>query len=130
MSIRSLEYFLVGSFLILVLGIGLYLLTGGFYEGGLPFLTYRTCMVNELTGWYCPTCGGTRAIEALFKGQVIAALSYNWLVIFALIFVSYYWGKSAHLILKGKSLTDLYIRPWIIWGWLFLVFAFTLFRNI
>ncbi|MBQ2106068.1 MAG: DUF2752 domain-containing protein, partial [Lachnospiraceae bacterium] len=27
------------------------------------------CVVQELTGLYCPGCGGTRALKALLKGD-------------------------------------------------------------
>lgn len=35
------------------------------------------CPLKELTGWPCPTCGATRALFALLRGDVTAALAWN-----------------------------------------------------
>lgn len=35
------------------------------------------CPLKELTGWPCPTCGATRALFALVRGEFIAALASN-----------------------------------------------------
>ena len=56
------------------------------------------CMFHELTGLYCPGCGGTRALKALLCGQFETSFLYHPLVLYcacvALVFlVSYliYW---------------------------------------
>ncbi len=35
------------------------------------------CYIYEMTGIYCPGCGGTRSVLALLKGQVWTAFKYN-----------------------------------------------------
>ena len=35
------------------------------------------CFFYELTGWYCAGCGSSRALRALFHGNIAAAFSYN-----------------------------------------------------
>jgi len=40
----------------------------------------ETCPFHWLTGHSCATCGSTRAVLALFQGQVLKALWYNPLV--------------------------------------------------
>ena len=52
------------------------------------------CLFQEITGLYCPGCGGTRAVKALLKGEVISSFLYHpfilYMVILAVIFaVSY-----------------------------------------
>ncbi len=52
------------------------------------------CLFQELTGLYCPGCGGTRAVKALMKGDVITSFLYHPLIIYmilvAVIFVFSY----------------------------------------
>lgn len=48
------------------------------------------CMASDVIGYYCPGCGGTRAIYALIKGDVIHALWYHPLVPYcAFIYLGY-----------------------------------------
>ena len=43
-------------------------------EGRIP------CLFNELTGFYCPGCGGTRAVLALLSGYPVLSFLYHPLV--------------------------------------------------
>ena len=40
------------------------------------------CMFQQITGLYCPGCGGTRAVKALFKGKFLLSFCYHPLVIY------------------------------------------------
>lgn len=53
-------------------GIGLskYIFPGSFPIGTLP------CVFYKITGFYCPGCGGTRAIKAFLQGNIIKSLLY------------------------------------------------------
>jgi Protein of unknown function (DUF2752) len=42
---------------------------------------YPRCPVYALTGWQCPGCGMTRALDALLHGHVVEALRWNPLVL-------------------------------------------------
>lgn len=42
------------------------------YRSGLP-----DCLFHRLTGWHCPGCGGTRMVQALLKGDFLAAMRFN-----------------------------------------------------
>lgn len=46
-----------------------------------------SCNFHTLTGYFCPGCGGTRAVMALLRGEIAAALRYN---IFAVCLIVYY----------------------------------------
>ena len=35
------------------------------------------CVLNMLTGFYCPGCGGTRAMFALAKGDILKSFVYQ-----------------------------------------------------
>lgn len=45
-------------------------------EGGIP------CLFHELTGFYCPGCGGTRALKALLTGHPLLSILYHPLVFY------------------------------------------------
>ena len=36
----------------------------------------RPCLLHSLTGWYCPGCGGTRAVLAFFRGEFLRSFCY------------------------------------------------------
>lgn len=44
--------------------------------GALLISSYR-CPFHAVTGWYCPGCGGTRALGALLHGDIPGALRDN-----------------------------------------------------
>ena len=54
------------------------------------------CIFHELTGYYCPGCGGTRAFLALITGHPILSFLYNPAVIYAAGVLLFYgvWGIS------------------------------------
>lgn len=40
------------------------------------------CIFHEVTGLYCPGCGGTRAVKALLKGEVFISFLYHPIVLY------------------------------------------------
>lgn len=40
------------------------------------------CLFHLLTGFYCPGCGGTRAVKYLFHGQIGKSIQYHPLVFY------------------------------------------------
>ncbi|WP_441246640.1 DUF2752 domain-containing protein [Kitasatospora sp. McL0602] len=58
---------------------------------------YPTCPVLQATGWWCPGCGGLRAVHALTHGQLGAAGHDNVLVLLlagvtAMFWVRWFWA--------------------------------------
>jgi hypothetical protein len=43
--------------------------------------SYGFCPFHEITGWWCPACGGLRATNDLAHGDLIASLSSNVFVV-------------------------------------------------
>jgi hypothetical protein len=39
------------------------------------------CVFRSLTGWYCPLCGGMRAVHSLLHGDLARAVSENLMVL-------------------------------------------------
>jgi hypothetical protein len=42
------------------------------------------CVLHEMTGYYCPGCGGTRAVDALLKGQLVKSFLFHPVVVYTL----------------------------------------------
>ena len=80
---RSLEdyLYLTGWIFLLTGSIGIYL----YLHIVLPNLQGYTCMVYRLFGFYCPGCGGTRAVSALLAGHPLSATWYHPLVTYTVV---------------------------------------------
>lgn len=77
------------------------------------------CMFHEVTGFYCPGCGNTRALHALLHGHIIQSLHYNLLLIPTLLTVL--------VLLLNPGLAMKRYTGWIIAG---IVIAFAILRNL
>lgn len=51
----------------------------------LPILPSIPCVFWDRLGVYCPGCGGTRAVQALFQGRLLASLWYHPLVMYTVL---------------------------------------------
>lgn len=81
---------------------------------------FPKCVLHEVTGWYCPGCGGSRAVRALAHGEILTALRCNALLLLALPAVVYW--------LCGGEATR--IRPFWIWLFVGLLLLYGLLRNV
>lgn len=74
--------------IVLITAAGAILLLYFFVEprnGNLP-----KCLFHELTGLYCPGCGGQRSLHALLHGHILAAISYNLLFVLLMPLLVYF----------------------------------------
>lgn len=61
------------------------------------------CIFLELTGYYCPGCGGTRACAALLKGKIIQSfLSHPVVVYTAAVYAWYMISHTLEYLTKGR----------------------------
>lgn len=44
------------------------------------------CAFHLLTGYYCPGCGGSRAVSALLHGHFLESIYYNAFIMYGLVF--------------------------------------------
>ena len=93
-------------------------------------LGFSVCPVHAVTGWWCPFCGGSRAVAAMTRGDVEAALSYNLPAMLLLGAVTLYWMTQVYSGLRGGAphLPRLSRRSGVVLGVVFLVF--TVWRNL
>ena len=77
------ELYLVG---LIWLGVAIVLIPI-LYMFVLPWLESRPmgCMFWEFFGAYCPGCGGTRAVKALFHGHFLQSFWYHPLVLYSVV---------------------------------------------
>lgn len=104
-------------FCILVVGIlffigGLFLL----HLLGLDWIAQGApCTILRLTGWYCPGCGGTRAVKALLYGRLFASFLYHPAVPYLAAWTATFliW-QSVHYLSRGRIRSFRY-QNWQMW---------------
>jgi hypothetical protein len=89
---------------------------------------YPRCLLHAWTGLYCPGCGSSRALHALTRGDVRAALASNVLLTAALplgaaLLVARRWRHGDWAVLAS-------IPAWGWWIALAIVIGFGILRNI
>ena len=52
------------------------------WKEGLAGLIFMPCLFHAMTGFYCPGCGGTRAVAALLRGDLVSSFCYHPLVLY------------------------------------------------
>lgn len=80
------------------------------------------CIFRKATGIYCPGCGSTRALRALFEGDFLAALRYNPFSIAVL------FALPALLVLRRPRFRAVYYRLAVVVC--VVVLVFTVLRNV
>ena len=62
------------------------------------------CLFRRITGWYCPGCGGTRAVKYLLEGNIIKSLRSHPLIVYMAVIM----GAEAvrYLLSAGKADRD------------------------
>ncbi|HEY1139848.1 MAG TPA: DUF2752 domain-containing protein [Lysobacter sp.] len=65
-----------------VLALGVWLLRT--FDPGAAGSLFPSCLFHDLTGWYCPGCGITRALHALVHFDLVRAFAMNALLVVCL----------------------------------------------
>ncbi len=82
------------------------------------------CIFHEITGLYCPGCGGTRMCLSLLKLDIYQAFRYNMLLTIAIPFIILHFICRYIFKLKYK------IPNWFIYFLIVIVLVFGILRNI
>ncbi|MEZ0067615.1 hypothetical protein ABIA32_003630 [Streptacidiphilus sp. MAP12-20] len=91
---------------------------------------YPVCPFLRLTGWWCPACGGLRAVHALTRGDLAGALHDNSLGVAGCAFLAGFWALGAVRAARGLPRPGVRLgRPGIFLV-LAVVVAFTILRNL
>lgn len=61
------------------------------------------CIMLTIFGMYCPGCGGTRAVECLFRGDLLQSMAYHPVVPYtAVLTLCYIISHTLNIVTKGK----------------------------
>ncbi len=88
------------------------------------------CMFHEITGLYCPGCGGTRAVKALFGGHIIESFLYNPIVLYGAVMYIWFMGSQLLERLTREKVKGLKYRHLYLWLALVIVVVNCLVRNV
>ena len=113
--------------------IALFLLLAVAYKYGyLHFLFPSTgCTLHNLTGYYCPGCGGTRAVYALLHGHILRSLFYHPIVVYTAVFAGWFMlSQTIEKASRGRFAIGMHYRDLYLWIALFLVVVNCLIKNL
>ena len=78
------------------------------------------CALYTATGFYCPGCGGTRAVLALFRGEIMTSLWYHPVVLYAFVVAAWFMiTQTIERVSAGKRKVAMHFR--MIYAWILLV---------
>jgi hypothetical protein len=87
------------------------------------------CPFRLATGLDCPGCGGTRAVSALVRGDLLVALDHNVVTVALLPVLAYGWvGWLAHRL--GRRRTRPELPTWCAWTIAITLGVFLVARNL
>lgn len=87
------------------------------------------CFVHEFFNVYCPGCGGTRALFALFHGQVLHSLIYNPAIVLGAILILYYEAGVIITLVRRDGKVHFYQKCGLLYTYLVIVILFAIIRN-
>lgn len=88
------------------------------------------CVLNMLTGFYCPGCGGTRAVFALAKGDILKSFVYHPFVPYAAVLGGWFMiSQTIERISHGKIKIALHFRMIYVWVGLALIALNAIWKN-
>lgn len=69
------------------------------------------CVFYTVTGYYCPGCGGTRAVAALLKGRIFTSLYYHPFVLYMAVYYAAYEGSHTLSIMTNRKVRGFRFCP-------------------
>ncbi len=88
------------------------------------------CVLNSLTGYYCPGCGGTRAVFSLAKGDILKSFVYHPFVPYAAILGGWFMiSQTMERLSRGKIKIALHFRMIYVWIALALIALNVVWKN-
>ena len=110
---QDTNFYIVGwSCIIFIL---VYIILKVFFKMDLVYLM-PGCTLYEATGYYCPGCGGTRAIFALVRGDIIKSLYFHPLVPYMTLVGGWFMiSQTIERLSKGRIRIAMHFRMLYVW---------------
>ncbi|WP_314242198.1 DUF2752 domain-containing protein [Empedobacter tilapiae] len=100
-----------------------------YYNNQNPFSI--KCIFHEVTGLWCPGCGGQRAFSLLAHGHILQSLRYNLLLPFALYICAQLYYSIIGNIFLGKTMSgNLHLPTSFARNFLIFLLVYSILRNI
>ncbi|MFH8406164.1 DUF2752 domain-containing protein [Streptomyces sp. NPDC018019] len=91
---------------------------------------YPVCPLRDLTGVFCPACGGLRSAHAVAHGDLAAAAGANLLAVVGYAAFALFWGVWIVRAARGLSTAGPRLRAAHWWALGGLLLVFTVVRNL
>ncbi len=95
-----------------------------------PEVAGKGCVFRHVTGMYCPGCGGTRAVIALFQGQIMKSLWYHPLVLYSVILYTGFMLSHTLVRLKVRHVSGWKFHNWYLYAMIAIIAANFVIKNI
>ena len=100
-----------------------------YYNNQSPFSI--KCIFHEVTGLWCPGCGGQRAFSLLAHGHILQSLRFNLLLPFALYICTQLYYSIIGNIFLGKTMSgNLHLPTSFARNFLIFLLVYSILRNI
>lgn len=116
----------ITGILAFIIGIPLMIL----YISKLDQRIYPPCVLYNFLGVYCPGCGGSRALKALFSGHFLTSVYYHPLVLYtAVIYLVFMTSQTIALLSRGR-IRGIRFHYWFLYGALFVIVINCVLKNV
>lgn len=115
------------------IAIAVVLLLGTFVKvtGFNPLQLLGPCLLHALSGYYCPGCGGTRAVKFLLQGQLLKSFCYHPIVLYAVVLGGWFMiSQTIERVSRGKIRIGLHFREIYMWLALAIIIINCLVKNL
>ncbi len=88
------------------------------------------CVFHKWTGYYCPGCGGTRAVKALLRGDVIGSFFYHPVVLYGAVLYGWYMlSHTVEYLSKGRLRISMPYTEKYLYGAVFIILIQWILKN-
>ena len=117
-----------------IIGLAVPFIAGLFYWLYIRYLQpkwpFPGCIWDFFFGFYCPGCGGTRAVEALLNGKIIESFLYHPAVLYGVVLYGIFMiSHTLSLISRGR-IKGIQFRSRYLYGAIFIILINFLVRNV
>lgn len=101
------------------------------FTGKNPLRLLGPCLFHLLTGYYCPGCGGTRAVRFLLQGQFWDSFRYHPLVLYTAAVGGWFMmSQTIERMSRGRISIGMHFRDVYLWIALGIVVVNFLIKNL